>query len=288
MSCNCGKTPCRCPKMDGAPKRAYIDKCTDCDPCKPCDSMVKICSFVVANIEEGQTYRNSFVYNQQDDAVYYISDDGTPTRFGATPMFINAFDPEEHNIPRQTIYDFMNEKAYVYDATGNYRTINLGDPVIPEPEDTTLDVTLTDVSLKSRDGSAGTYNGTLSNSEDLTGYEVAQEILSGRSVRIRNLPLVVDAATYAPLDGVTLAGGETIHAGNTMSSVSAFDYSREKDGNREGAVIILPGSAVMQYPVSWAITVNYEKEGDAVISQSVEVTVNPITESVELASEESE
>lgn len=126
MSCNCGKTPCRCPKMDSTPRRAYIDKCTDCDPCKSCDSMVKICSFVVANIEEGQTYHNSFVYNQQDDAVYYISDDGTPTRFGASPMFINAFNPEDNNIPRQTVYDFMNNKAYVYDPEGNYKYFALG------------------------------------------------------------------------------------------------------------------------------------------------------------------
>lgn len=131
--CNCGepKKLCRCPKGKGAPKapkRAYIDKCTDCDPCIPCESMVKICSFVVETLEEGQAFKNSFIYNQEDDAVYYIADDGTPTRFGATPLFIDAYDPTTKKIPRQTVYDFVNNKGYVYNADGDYREFALVNP----------------------------------------------------------------------------------------------------------------------------------------------------------------
>lgn len=132
MSCNCNgcgqpERLCRCPKGKGeAPKRAYIAECTDCDPCRPCKSMVKICSFVTPTLTEGQRFRNSFVYNQEDDSVYYISDDGTPTRFGSSPMFINAFNPDDRKIPRQVVFDFMNNKAYVYDPEGEYKVINLG------------------------------------------------------------------------------------------------------------------------------------------------------------------
>lgn len=129
--CNCGqpKKLCRCPKKSTetpeAPQRAYIAECTDCDPCRPCESMVKICSFVTPTLTEGQRFRNSFVYNQEDDSVYYISDDGTPTRFGSSPMFIDNFNPEDKAIPRQTVFDFANQKAYIYDPEGNYITVNL-------------------------------------------------------------------------------------------------------------------------------------------------------------------
>lgn len=125
--CNCGqpKKLCRCPQKGEAPKRAYIAECTDCDPCRPCESMVKICSFVAPTLTEGQRFRNSFVYNQEDDSVYYIDDSGTPTRFGSSPMFIDNFNPDDRAIPRQTVFDFANNKAYIYDPEGNYITVGL-------------------------------------------------------------------------------------------------------------------------------------------------------------------
>lgn len=134
MSCGCCGQPeklCRCPKNKKAPempKRACIKECSDCDPCQTCESMVKICSFVVPNLEEGQTFRNSFIYNQEDDSVYYITDDNTPIRFGSSPMFIDAFDPTTKQIPRQTVYDFDNNVAFVFAPDGTYRTFTLSDP----------------------------------------------------------------------------------------------------------------------------------------------------------------
>lgn len=90
--------------------------------------MVKICTFVVETLEEGQVFHNSFIYNQEDDAVYYINDEGTPTRFGASPMFIDGFEPAAHRIPRQTVYDFSNNVAYVFNADGEYREFTLFNP----------------------------------------------------------------------------------------------------------------------------------------------------------------
>lgn len=127
--CGCGQPPklCRCPlnKKEGAPKRACIKECTDCDPCRPCESMVKICTFVAPNLEEATNFRNSFVYNQEDDSVYYISDDNTPTRFGSSPMFIEDFQPASRAIPRQLVFDFLNNKAYVYAPDGTVRSFDL-------------------------------------------------------------------------------------------------------------------------------------------------------------------
>lgn len=125
--CNCGqpKKLCRCPQKGGAPQRAYIAECTDCDPCRPCKSMVKICSFVAPTLTEGQRFRNSFIYNQEDDTVYYIDNSGTPTRFGSSPMFINDFNPDDRKIPRQTVFDFVNNKAYIYNPEGDYITVDL-------------------------------------------------------------------------------------------------------------------------------------------------------------------
>lgn len=144
MSCNCNCMGCgapvrlcRCPlkkKGHKCPERAYIKECTDCDPCRPCESMVKICSFVAPTLTEGQAFRNSFVYNQEDDSVYYISDDGTPTRFGSTPMFIDNFDPASRTIPRQTVYDFANNIAYVYAPDGRYRSFPIYGGPAPESE----------------------------------------------------------------------------------------------------------------------------------------------------------
>lgn len=146
MSCNCNcmgcgqpYSCCRCPRKKkpcGAcpnckpecgcqKKRAHIQECLDCDPCQPCKSMVKICSFTVAAMDDVAKYHNSFVYNQEDDSVYYVSDDGTPIRFGASPLFIDNFVPSSRSVPRQTVYDFANNIAYVFNAEGEYRTFTL-------------------------------------------------------------------------------------------------------------------------------------------------------------------
>lgn len=132
MCCNQCQQPkalCRCPtkKNSGCPKRACIKECTDCDPCIPCKSMVKICSFVAPTLEEASVFHNSFVYNQEDDCVYYISDDGTPTRFGASPMFIDDFNPTDRIIPRQMVFDFLNNKGYVFSPDGEVRSFNLSE-----------------------------------------------------------------------------------------------------------------------------------------------------------------
>lgn len=218
MSCNCNgcgqpERLCRCPKGKGeAPKRAYIAECTDCDPCRPCESMVKICSFVTPTLTEGQRFRNSFVYNQEDDSVYYISDDGTPTRFGSSPMFINAFNPDDRKIPRQTVFDFANQKAYIYDPEGNYITVDLA----ASSDEIRLRVNLDDVMWQgsatpiSSYGSIGVYKFETSDvtftnettQTTLSCADVAGLLAAGKKVIFDNIPVgfYVSTPSSTPVD----------------------------------------------------------------------------------------
>lgn len=130
VACNQLAPKCRCSLRDGnkgcgKPHRAFIDGCSDCDPCQPRESMMKICSFVVPTLEEGRHFHDSFVYNQEDDSVYYIDDTGTEIAFGSHPMFIEDFRPEVRQIPRQIVFDFKNNKGHVFGPDGSHRSFNL-------------------------------------------------------------------------------------------------------------------------------------------------------------------
>lgn len=138
---HCGLAPikCRCSLRPGpkpcphAPERAFIAPCSDCDPCIPRKSLVKICSYVVPTLEEGRVFKDSFVFNQTDDTVYYITDDGTDIPFGSRPMIIDGFNPETRKVPRQMVFDFTNNAGYIFNAEGEYRIIRLEDPNQPAP-----------------------------------------------------------------------------------------------------------------------------------------------------------
>lgn len=242
--CNCGQPErlCRCPKGKGeAPKRAYIAECTDCDPCRPCESMVKICSFVAPTLTEGQRFRNSFVYNQEDDSVYYIDDAGTPTRFGSSPMFIDNFNPDDRKIPRQTVFDFANNKAYVYDPEGDYVTVDLaGD----QPSSST------EVTLSYQTGDQQTWENTnitldldydeatetgyrlatfivpvtsiTDGTREYTVEEIFQALESGEDITFNNVPLsfVYESITSTvPLTSPSFSGLKV----NARSEYAAYD-----------------------------------------------------------------
>ena len=231
MSCNCNgcgqpERLCRCPKGKGeAPKRAYIAECTDCDPCRPCESMVKICSFVTPTLTEGQKFRNSFVYNQEDDSVYYISDDGTPTRFGSSPMFINAFNPDDRKIPRQTVFDFANQKAYIYDPEGNYITVNLagggagGSELHLEWTSSTgwTDAGETNYNTHTLRTSQATFT-NVDTSETMTIEEVYNALAAGTKIVFDNIPFGMNADIYdfdyPIVKGVSVSNRQNIEDGD--------------------------------------------------------------------------
>lgn len=125
MSCNCHEQHknlntwgCGCNKMPEEPKRKGAVKfCDVCDPCAPQESNVRLCAFVVPTLEEGRYFRNSFIFVQEDDSVYYISDDRSEIPFGSRPKFIEHFNPATA-LKNTVVYDTANKAAYVYDGKG--------------------------------------------------------------------------------------------------------------------------------------------------------------------------
>jgi len=122
MTCNCNQ-----PKTDGAQRKGVVKFCDICDPCNEAKSNVRLCAFVVPTLEEGRYYRNSFIFVEEDDSVYYISDDRSEIPFGSRPKFIEDFDPTDAAIHYKStvVYDVKNQAGYVYDPEGNMVTIAL-------------------------------------------------------------------------------------------------------------------------------------------------------------------
>lgn len=131
MSCNCNEQPrknlntwgCGCNKMPQEPigRRGVVQFCDICDPCKQSGSNVRLCAFVVPTLEDGRFYRNSFIFVQEDDSTYYISDDKSEIPFGSRPKFIDDFNPDDPAIKYKStvVYDVKNKKGYIYDPEGN-------------------------------------------------------------------------------------------------------------------------------------------------------------------------
>lgn len=141
MSCPCqepkGNGPrqgvntwgCGCKVMPSEPKSKGVVKfCDFCDPCNECVSTVKLCAFVVPTLDEGRYYRNSFVFVQEDDSTYFISDDRNEIPFGSRPKFIDDFDPAEQ-LKRTMVFDLKNGRAYVYGNDGAVLELETVKPV---------------------------------------------------------------------------------------------------------------------------------------------------------------
>lgn len=128
MSCNCQHRAAESPeKIVSKVKKGTVKFCDICDPCNECVTNVKICAFVVPTLEEGRYFKNSFIFVQEDDSVYFISDDRSEIPFGSRPKFIEDFDPTDAAVHYKStvVYDVKNHAGYVYDPEGNMVTIAL-------------------------------------------------------------------------------------------------------------------------------------------------------------------
>lgn len=128
MSCNCQHRADESPEQIVSKARKGVVKfCDICDPCDENHTNVKICAFVVPTLEEGRYFKNSFIFVQEDDSVYFISDDRSEIPFGSRPKFIEDFDPTATDIHYKStvVYDVKNGAGYIYDLEGNMVTISL-------------------------------------------------------------------------------------------------------------------------------------------------------------------
>lgn len=123
MTCNCNHET---PKPTG-PRKANVKFCDLCDPCNENVTNVKICAFVVPTLEEGRYFKNSFIFVQEDDSVYFISDDRSEIPFGSRPKYIDNFDPTDSAVHFKStvVYDLANSIGYVYGPDGTYMTISM-------------------------------------------------------------------------------------------------------------------------------------------------------------------
>ena len=128
MSCNCQHRAAESPEQIVSKARKGVVKfCDICDPCDENHTNVKICAFVVPTLEEGRYFKNSFIFVQEDDSVYFISDDRSEIPFGSRPKFIEDFDPTATDIHYKStiVYDVKNSVGYIYDPEGRMVTISL-------------------------------------------------------------------------------------------------------------------------------------------------------------------
>lgn len=122
----------RCCDGRPTPPKATVQFCDPCDPCSPEVSNVKLCAFVVPTLEEGRYFRNSFVFVQEDDTVYYISDNRSEIPFGSRPRFVDDYDPTTAApTPKNAvIYDVKNKVAYVYGDDGYTSFAMTNNPIV--------------------------------------------------------------------------------------------------------------------------------------------------------------
>lgn len=130
--CGCNQYPpvshrCKCKGAPVTPEvKGEVKFCDLCDPCNENASTVRICAFVVPTLEDGRYYKNSFIFVQEDDSTYYISDDRSEIPFGSRPKFIDNFDPTspENKFKSSVVYDLKNKRAWVYGIDGSSMELN--------------------------------------------------------------------------------------------------------------------------------------------------------------------
>lgn len=90
-----------------------------------CSPMPRV---VVVQTPEGiKGLSDCFVYVVSLNSTYFVSSSHEITILMCGPIYVNDYagDVNPLGLRGQTCYDFANNKAYVYDLTGNYRVINL-------------------------------------------------------------------------------------------------------------------------------------------------------------------
>lgn len=128
--CRCPKPACRprcvnrCPRPVCPPPVVSPEAC-EADDCRICHSNVRICSFTVKTTDEVRKYHNSLVYSEEDNTSYWVDDEGTPVITYRLPIYQDDFNPAEANMAMNTVYDFKNNKGYVFNPAGEYREFDL-------------------------------------------------------------------------------------------------------------------------------------------------------------------
>lgn len=107
--------------------------CTDTKPCarrsfckKPANKQCcDIPHRVVQTYSEVQEYRNAYVTVRDENAVYHVDASGNPVAVSRSAIFRENYSPAINDYRQNVVYDFINDKMYVYNEVGIYRTVDL-------------------------------------------------------------------------------------------------------------------------------------------------------------------
>lgn len=257
MSCNCNEkhphkeTPCERPKD----RKGIVKVCDLCDPCEENVSNVKLCAFIVPTLEEGRYYRNSFIFVQEDESVYYISDDRSEIPFGSRPKFIEDFDPTDPTMSFKStvVYDVKNSAAYIYDPEGNMvasgltprpiTSILAGEGIVVQSEggDYTISTDPNEVASKVALDELSVIVGGLG--DDVTELEQGQESLAGDLDNLEDLVDRVHNTADEADERSVLARAEAEAAQQTANSAIAA-LPGKQDKLTAGDNITLSGNVI--------------------------------------------
>lgn len=116
MSCNCGQSSCK----PANPCSRRGDWCA-----KPKQSCCNIPHYVVETYSEVQEYRNAYVTVRDENAVYHVDVSGNPVAVSRSAIFEDNHTPEIGEYRQNVVYDFINNKMYIYNPVGMFRTVDL-------------------------------------------------------------------------------------------------------------------------------------------------------------------
>lgn len=100
-----------------------MNKCTHhSNLCSPQPSVVS-----VQSIEGIKGLSNAFVYVQNINTTFFLNDCHEVVLINSGNVYIDNYDPIGNalSLRGQTCYDFANNKAYVFNNAGEYRTLTL-------------------------------------------------------------------------------------------------------------------------------------------------------------------
>lgn len=80
---------------------------------------------VVETYVELSMLRNVYATVRNENATYHVDGYGSAVSVSRDPIFINDYTPTVGEYRQNTVYDFENNKAYIFNPLGVHKAINL-------------------------------------------------------------------------------------------------------------------------------------------------------------------
>lgn len=221
MTCNCNEQPvsrrCACSRGDTPTpnKKAVVGFCDICNPCEENVSEARICAFVVPTLEEGRYFKNSFVFVEDEDSVYFITNERSEIPFGSRPKFIDNFDPEDPTIhfKNTVVYDIQGGVGHIYGPDGSRRTIALTDSPV-------TDIQSGENIIVTKEGGVYTVSADMTQIASAEGLQTVTLLAAEHTSQISELQTTTDGLQDS-VDGLSEAVGEAQAAADAAADDAA-------------------------------------------------------------------